>query len=97
MANPHLHLTITTPERVVYEGDVQSVTVPTIDGEIGVLPHHIEACLNHKSGSKAGVAGIYNHAQYAAAMRDAFDRWARYVEGIVSDKPNNVLAMVARQ
>ncbi len=41
MANSHLHLTITTPERVVYEGDVQSVTVPTIDGEIGVLPHHV--------------------------------------------------------
>ncbi len=36
-----LHLTITTPERIVYEGDVQSVTVPTIDGEIGVLPHHV--------------------------------------------------------
>ena len=72
-------------------------TCATRMGEIGVLPHHIEACLNHKSGSKAGVAGIYNHAQYAAAMRDAFDRWARYVEGIVSDKPNNVLAMVARQ
>jgi integrase len=72
-------------------------TCATRMGDIGILPHHIEACLNHKSGSKAGVAGVYNHAQYATAMRDAFDRWARYVEGIVSDKPSNVLPLVARQ
>ena len=27
---------------------------------IGVAPHVIEACLNHVSGAKASVAGIYN-------------------------------------
>jgi hypothetical protein len=30
--------------------------------EVGVQPHIIEATLNHVSGHKAGVAGIYNRA-----------------------------------
>lgn len=36
-----LHLTITTPERIVLEIEVRSVNVPTVDGEIGLLPDHI--------------------------------------------------------
>ena len=47
--------------------------------EIGVLPHIIEAILNHVSGHRAGVAGIYNRARYEGEMRDALDRWARHV------------------
>ena len=33
-------------------------------GEIGVEPHIIEAVLNHVSGHRAGVAGVYNKASY---------------------------------
>lgn len=36
-----LHLTVTTPERVVYEGEVNAVNVPTVQGEIGILPNHV--------------------------------------------------------
>lgn len=36
-----LHLVIITPEKTAYEGDVDSVTVETGDGEITVLPKHI--------------------------------------------------------
>ncbi|HLC76484.1 MAG TPA: ATP synthase F1 subunit epsilon [Candidatus Peribacterales bacterium] len=36
-----LHLVIITPEKTAYEGDVESVTVETGDGEITVLPKHI--------------------------------------------------------
>ncbi|MFA5052046.1 MAG: F0F1 ATP synthase subunit epsilon [Patescibacteria group bacterium] len=32
---------ITTPERVVYEDEVDEVVLPTLQGEIGILPHHI--------------------------------------------------------
>ena len=32
--------------------------------ELGVLPHIVEAILNHVSGHRAGVAGIYNRAKY---------------------------------
>ncbi len=36
-----LHFKIVSPERVVYEDDVDAVTIPTMAGEITVLPHHI--------------------------------------------------------
>ncbi|HLU49724.1 MAG TPA: ATP synthase F1 subunit epsilon [Planctomycetota bacterium] len=32
--------TITTPERKVFEGPVESVVVPAVDGELGILPRH---------------------------------------------------------
>jgi integrase len=47
--------------------------------ELGVLPHIIEAILNHVSGHRAGVAGIYNRARYEGEMRDALAKWADYV------------------
>ena len=31
---------------------------------LGVQPHIVEALLNHQSGAKRGVAGIYNRASY---------------------------------
>ena len=34
--------------------------------DIGIPPHIIEAVLNHVSGHKGGVAGIYNRSSYAA-------------------------------
>jgi integrase len=37
-------------------------TAATGMAEIGIAPHIIEAVLNHISGAKAGVAGIYNRA-----------------------------------
>jgi len=35
-----LHLEIVSPERRAYSDDVDMVTVPGIDGELGILPHH---------------------------------------------------------
>jgi F-type H+-transporting ATPase subunit epsilon len=32
---------IVTPERVVFEDTIDAVSIPTMDGEITVLPHHI--------------------------------------------------------
>jgi hypothetical protein len=39
---------------------------------------------NHKSGSKAGVAGVYNRAVYLEESRKALNRYANYVLSIVS-------------
>jgi integrase len=51
-------------------------TVATRLGDHGVLPHVVEAILNHISGHRAGVAGIYNRAIYAAEKREALNGWA---------------------
>jgi integrase len=52
--------------------------------ELGVQPHIIEAVLNHVSGHKAGVAGIYNRARYTEEMRIALQRWADHIDQITS-------------
>jgi integrase len=43
------------------------------------------AVVNHVSDHKAGVAGTYNRAKYAAEMRDALCKWADYVEGLAAN------------
>jgi integrase len=58
-------------------------TCATNLAEIGVLPHIVEACLNHQSGHKASVAGIYNRAKYSDEMRSALQRWADHIDRIV--------------
>jgi hypothetical protein len=55
--------------------------------EIGVQPHIIEAILNHVSGHKGGVAGIYNRAAYAEPMRAALERWADHIAAIIEGRP----------
>ena len=61
-------------------------TCATQMAELGVQPHVIEAALNHVSGAKAGVAGTYNRAAYAAEKKAALERWAAHVEGLVTGK-----------
>ena len=34
-------LEIVTPERLVYSDQVDGITIPTLDGEIGILAHHM--------------------------------------------------------
>jgi integrase len=40
-------------------------------------PHIVEACVNHVSGHKGGVAGIYNRARYSDEKRAAFAAWGK--------------------
>ena len=37
----HIQFKIVTPERVVFEDTVDAVILPTTEGEITVLPHHL--------------------------------------------------------
>jgi len=52
--------------------------------DLGVSPHVVEAILNHVSGHKAGVAGIYNRAQYRAEKRAALELWADHITKLVA-------------
>ncbi len=58
-------------------------TAVTGMAELGVAPHVIEAVVNHLSGHRGGVAGIYNRAHYAVEKRAALQSWADTIEGIV--------------
>jgi integrase len=57
-------------------------TMATRLGDLGVLPHVVEAILNHSSGHKAGVAGIYNRAIYAPEKRAALQKWADHIAAL---------------
>lgn len=59
-------------------------TAATRMADLGVMPHVIEAVLNHISGSKAGVAGTYNRSLYEPEKRTALELWAKHVAGCVA-------------
>jgi len=53
-----------------------------------------EAVLNHVSGSRGGVAGIYQRHDWAEEKRAALEAWARHAEGLLAGKDQtNVVAM----
>jgi integrase len=58
-------------------------SVATGMADIGIQPHIIEAVLNHVSGHKGGVAGVYNRSSYAKEKAEALARWDEHVRGVV--------------
>ena len=68
-------------------------TVATGMAELGVQPHIVEAVLNHVSGHKGGVAGIYNRATYDKEKREALNLWAEHVTALVEGREAVVVAM----
>jgi integrase len=71
-------------------------SVATGMAEIGIAPHIIESILNHTSGHKGGVAGIYNRAQYGPEKARALDAWAAHVLAVVSGKKGKSNVMPIR-
>jgi integrase len=61
-------------------------SVATGMADIGIAPHIIEAVLNHVSGHKGGVAGIYNRSSYAAEKAAALARWDERVRSVVEGR-----------
>ena len=59
-------------------------------GELGIQPHVVEAVLNHVSGSRGGVAGLYNRSQYEAEKTTALARWDAHLMDVLANKKTNV-------
>ena len=70
-------------------------TVATGFQRLGVRFEVTEAVLSHISGSKSGVAGIYQKHDWKAEKRTALDAWARHVVAITADEADtdNVVAI----
>jgi integrase len=58
-------------------------TAATRMADLGVQPHIVEAVLNHVSGHKAGVAGVYNKSTYAGEKLMALELWSKHVVGVM--------------
>jgi integrase len=63
--------------------------------DLGIQPHIIEAVLNHVSGHKAGVAGVYNRSAYSREVKIALVRWAEYVANIAGGEERKILQFPA--
>jgi integrase len=71
-------------------------TVATNLQKLGVRLEVTEAVLNHVSGSRAGIVGVYQRHEYSAEKRAALDAWARYLDVIVSGlRAGNIVALSA--
>jgi integrase len=68
-------------------------SVATGMAEIGIRPHIIEACLNHVSGHKGGIAGVYNLAEYETDVRNALAQWADHIASITQDTERKIIPM----
>jgi len=58
-------------------------TTATRMADLGVQPHIIEAVLNHQSGHRRGVAGIYNRSPYEREARAALAAWHDHVRALI--------------
>jgi integrase len=54
-------------------------SVATGMATLGVLPHVIEQCLNHVTGTRSAISRVYNRATYLDEVRTALERWAGHV------------------
>jgi integrase len=60
---------------------------------IGTPLHVVERCVNHVSGSFAGVVGIYQRHDFADECAQAWDAWSRHIGGVLSGQSSNVIPM----
>jgi integrase len=56
-------------------------------------PHVVEAVLNHRSGTRRGVAGVYNRFNYAEEKRAAIEAWAMFVVETVQVDTSDMLQL----
>lgn len=73
-------------------------TFATAMQQLGVRFEVTEAVLNHVSGAKGGVAGIYQRHDWRDEKRAALDAWSRYVGSLLSPQSDaNVLRLPKSQ
>lgn len=61
--------------------------------ELGIRPDVIELAVNHVSGARGGIAGVYNRSELMPERRAALERWAAHVEGLVSGQAAKVVPL----
>jgi len=73
--------------------DLRRTAATMMAEDLGIQPHVIEAVLNHVSGHRAGVAGIYNRASYEREKATALDLWAERLMAIIEGRDSNVVTL----
>jgi integrase len=71
-------------------------TAVTGMAELGIRPDVIELTVNHVSGSRGGIAGVYNRSELLDERRAALERWSLHIAGLVSGGRENVVPLAKK-
>jgi integrase len=74
--------------------DLRRTCATVMADRLGVPPYIVEAVLNHISGHKAGVAGVYNQARYETEVREALTKWADHVAVIIAERFKDQIPLI---
>jgi integrase len=61
--------------------------------ELGIRGDVIELAVNHVSGHRGGIAGVYNRSELMPERRAAMERWCTHVEGLITDQPSRIVPL----
>lgn len=70
-------------------------TTATKLADMGVQPHVIEQILNHQSGHKSGIAGVYNRSSYEREVKAALALWADRVRVLTEGGERKIVPLPA--
>ena len=76
--------------------DLRRTMSTVMNDRLDVLPHVVEAILNHVSSQgsgKSGVSGVYNKALYLRERVEALRLWADHLMRLVSGEQSNVVPL----
>ena len=66
-------------------------TAVTNMGNLGIRHDVIELAVNHISGIRGGIAGNYNFSDLLPERKEALQRWADHLEGLVTERSASVI------
>jgi integrase len=61
--------------------------------DLGTAPHVVEQILNHQSGHRAGIVGVYNRSSYANEVRAALGVWSDHIRALAEGGERTVVLM----
>jgi F-type H+-transporting ATPase subunit epsilon len=89
-----MHLEIVTPEATLYSGEVESVSVPGVNGEFEMLKDHAPIV----SLLKEGYVKIYGNVQLDEEVEDKFTKadkgvWLAISSGTIEMNDNKIIVL----
>jgi integrase len=70
--------------------DLRRTAATIMADRLAVDPHIIEALLNHITGHRSGVAGVYNRAKYQPQIAEALAKWSVELQRIIEGRPRSI-------
>jgi integrase len=64
--------------------------------DLGTPPHIVEQILNHQSGHRAGIVGVYNKSSYAPQVKAALALWTDHIRSITEGGERKIVPMPQR-